>query len=365
MLFAPVPITPTKPLTPSHIKGLLWADVISRATAVLADVDHLHSHTVAVANAQTLGFWAHLDAHHPGLDFSGLDEEHIGSLYVEFQRRRDGGAFGDLSAYHEAVARDGWLHPASSRVLDLWTRRWAELGMRDPGLTARRPPPATADEVLDLLARRGLCIDHRPSGGPVYLDATRHGLPLRQIMSAGRHANYLLGLLRELAPLVGSYDSVVLACDREAVPDYTLLAKVLTDLGAAVTLVGIGRVRLGGDLKSSRHGGWEGRTAAHLAEEFLPRVGPAIYRLGVRLYYIAVLGQGDREPFRPQLLWRCMARAKRLLDRPATGTGADLPEFLARHARPHPHVDPYRLTTALLTRNRPAPGRELLEKVLI
>ncbi|RKN71609.1 hypothetical protein D7231_16530 [Streptomyces klenkii] len=369
VLFAPVPVAPTKPLTLSHIKGLLWADVLRRATGLLHDVDHLHSHTVAHLNGQTLGFWSYLDRVHPGTDYDLLDEEQIGGLYVEFQRRRDAGgpvpAPEDLAARRDAAERHGRLHPAGERVLALWARRFRELGLRDPGLSTRRRPAASLDETVEALTGHGLCVDHRPWRGPVYLDLTARGTALRQIVGADGHPNYLAGTLRELIPLIGAYDRFVLACDRESFADYALLRDVLTALGARVSLVGLGRVRLGGSVRTSRHGGWEGRTAAPLARTFLDRVGPRPYRLGLRLYFIAGLGQGDREPFRTDLLWRCMARAHRLLECSVPAAEHELPELLGRCAHPYGYVHPYRLTTGLLATSRTTTARPLLEEVFL
>ncbi|GAA3097494.1 hypothetical protein ACFQ0X_27755 [Streptomyces rectiviolaceus] len=369
VLIAPVPIAPTKPLTLSHVKGLLWSDVLHRATGLLHSTDHLHSWTVGVDNAQTHGFWAHLDAVYPGMDFSAFDEEKIGGLYVAYQRERESGP-----ALRGPIGGSGTLHPAGARILDLWADRYRELGIPDPGLRVHKPPLITLDALVDLLAERGLCVDHRPWNGPVYLDGTAHGLPLRRLAGADGQANYLAGVLRELVPLIGAYDAFVLPFDTGSLPDYVLVRYVLSRLGARVALVGVGRVRTDGRLtgppRSSRYGGWEGRTAAALAGRFLDVVGPRTYRLGMRLYFIATLGRGDREPYRPELVGRCMTRAARLLARYPGDHDPAAPEpglvpHLRRHARPHPYVDPYRLTTALLARDRAPAGRTLLEEVYV
>ena len=49
VLVAPIPVTPTKPLMPSHVKGVLWIDALCRGTAEIATVDHLYGHTTANA----------------------------------------------------------------------------------------------------------------------------------------------------------------------------------------------------------------------------------------------------------------------------------------------------------------------------
>ena len=54
VLIAPVTVSPTKALTPSHIKGLLWVDVMHRATALVADVTYRYSNTTFNTTRQTL-----------------------------------------------------------------------------------------------------------------------------------------------------------------------------------------------------------------------------------------------------------------------------------------------------------------------
>jgi hypothetical protein len=370
VLFAPVPLAPTKPLTLSHVKGLLWSDVMHRATGLLHKVDLLYSWTVGVVNTQCLGFWAYLDETRPGMDFGACEEEDIGALYVTYQRQRSPGDAPGLSAQRAAAEGAGPVHPACARILDLWAERLRELGIADPGLRARRQPPMSLDALVALLTERGLCVDHSPWRGPVYLDGTERGLPLRPLVGADGSPNYLAGVLRELVPLIGAYDDFVLTCDRDSFPDYVLLRQVLNRLGARVSLFGFGRVRTGGgngaagQPLTTRHGGWQGLTAMALAREFLDLVGPEVYRLGLRLYFIATLGRGDRESHRPELVWRCMARAASLLRR-AAGAEAATPLLLHRHARPHAYVDPYRLTTALLTRGRTVADASLLDEVYI
>lgn len=358
VLFAPVPVAPTKPLTLSHVKGLLWSDLVHRATGLLHHVDLLHSWTVGVRNAQTLGFWNHLDRTRPGADYSTCDEEEIGALYVEYQRTRTAG---DVSA------SDGALHPAGARILELWATRLRDMGIAEGGLRTPTEPPIGLDGLVAMLVDLRLAVDHRRWGGPVHLDATRAGMPLRLLVAADGTANYLASVLRELVPRVRAYDDVVLACDRDSLPDYIVVRHVLERLGARVGLIGLGRVRTAGTrgrIPSSRHGGWQGLTAADLAERYLDRVGPAVYRLGLRLYFTGTLGHGDGRPHRPDLLDRCMGRAARVLKE--QGPRADTADALRAHARPHAYVDPYRLTTALLAQHRKAGAdSNLLDEVYL
>ncbi|WP_235502637.1 MULTISPECIES: hypothetical protein [unclassified Kitasatospora] len=366
VLLAPITITPSKPLTPSHLKGLLWTDVMYRATRPLAEVRYRYSHTTYHPTEQTLGFWEFLDRTQGDAAYQDLTEQEIGDHYVAFRAAGERAAARSLRPYADAVEQ-GWVHPASARILELWSEQYRALGLHDPGLRAHQPPGLGLDEMLDGLAARGLCLDHRRIGGPVHLDLTRHGLPLRQIVTADGRPNYLACALRELVPLAGDFDEIVLLYDPELDPDYQLLERILADLGPTVRRVPVGRVPIDGSIRSARHGGWGHHHAGPLLTAALAEYdGPAV-RLGMRLYFIAVLGPGQEQSFRPELLRQCLGRAQRLL---ATGESGQLGTpalagLLGRHRRDHTYVDPYRLTTSLLGKRAPAPSPELLTEVFV
>jgi hypothetical protein len=362
VLLAPVTITPTKPLTFSHLKGLLWTDVMYRATAQLADVTYRYSHTTYHRTEQTLGFWEYLDRTFGDIDYAGRTEEEIGEFYVRYRASGDRPSAAALQPYTDAVEQQGWTHPVTSRVLDLWSAHYRRLGMHDPGLREHQPPGLGLDEMVDRLTDMAMCLDLREHGGPVYLDATRYGQPLRQIIAADGRPNYLACALRELIALAPDYDEVVLLYDPGLEPDYMLLQRVLNNLGPTVRRVAVGRVPVAGDIRPARHGGWRGNTAGALITNSLADHDPDTLRLGVRLYFIAVLGQGQRHSFRADLLSNCLTRARRLLAG-QEDTGEQLSGVVAPHRRDHVYVDPYRLTSALLARHRPRPGTRLLSAV--
>ncbi|KJE21075.1 hypothetical protein FF36_04580 [Frankia torreyi] len=389
VLLAPVTVTPTKPLTPSHLKGLLWTDVMYRATTEVADVTFRASPTAYHLTEQVLGFWEYLDRVHGDIDYAERDDSEIGQLYVDFRAGGGPVAADAVRPYAQAADEVGWVHPASARLLELWRGQYARMGLHDPGLTRHQPPGYRLEEALDRLAARGLCLDLRTDGGPVYLDATRFGMPLRPIVSRDGRPNYLACALRDLLPLVGSFDEVVLLHDPELDADYRLLQRVLSaagrDDGPVIRRVAVGRVPLEGRIRSARHGDWAGRSGSALLDSFAD-VDSAALRLGLRLYFIAVLGPGDRQSFRPDLLASTVARAARLGSpgpRPAPASAdqadpassdasarrgpddaSDIAEFVG-HFRGigHLHVDPYRLTTRLLARRRPAVPAGLLRAV--
>ncbi|MFD0688729.1 hypothetical protein [Actinomadura fibrosa] len=363
VLLAPVTVTPTKPLSPSHLKGLLWTDVMYRATAHLGQVTYRCSQTALHLTEQTLGFWEYLDRVLGDTGYRDRSEQDIGELYVRYREEGRDVPAEALRPYAEAAERYGWVHPASRRVLELWTAHYARLGMHDPGLTLHQPPGFTLEEMLAWLDARGLCLDLRGSGGPVYLDPTRHGMPLRRLVSPDGRPNLLACALRDLLPLAASHDEVVLLHDTDLEPDYRLLARVLAHAGPQVRRVALGRVPIDGRVRTARQGDWRGRSAGDLLDALgtppTPR-GEALLRLAMRLYFIGSLGPGGRRSFQLEELRSRVGRAGRLLDAPPGDD--DVAGFLARH-REGLHVDPYRLTAGLLARHRPVPAGALVPAV--
>ncbi|MFC8451554.1 hypothetical protein [Kitasatospora sp. NPDC057223] len=364
VLLAPITVTPSKPLTPSHLKGLLWTDVMYRATQPLAHVTYRYSHTTYHPTEQTLGFWEYLDRTQGDTDYADLSEEQIGAHYVAFRAETDRPPAHHLQPYHDAVEQ-GWVHPASARILRLWAGHYRSLGLHDPGLQAHQPPGLALDEAFATLRAHGMCLDQRPFGGPVHLDLTRHGLPLRQIVTRDGRPNYLACALRELIPLARDFDEIVLLYDPELDPDYQLLERVLTALGPTVRRIPVGRVPIDGRIRSARHGGDPGHHAAALLTAAHADHDADAVRLGMRLYFIAVLGPGQQQSFRPDLLRQCLGRAQRLLAAAAPADPAHLAGLLGGHRRDHTYVDPYRLTSALLGKRRAAPARDLLTEVFV
>jgi hypothetical protein len=362
VLVAPVTITPTKPLSPSHLKGLFWTDVLVRASGMLADVTYRYSHTTYHPCEQTLGFWEYLDRVEGDRDYSACTEEEIGELYVRFRAVAERPSFAACRPYLDAVEGHGWTHPASARVLELWSDHYVRLGLRDPGLLERQPPGLTLDEAIDRIRAMGMCLDLRDINGPVYLDATREGLPLRMIVASDGRPNYLACALRELLALAPAYDDVVLLYDKGLESDYLLLSRVLSRLGASTHRVALGRVPIGGLIRSGRDGDWRGHHAGALLAGLAGHDEDAV-RLGLRLYFIAMLGPGDQTSFRLDLIERWVRRAQRMLTADP-GPAAQTPiGYLAREWGSEPFVDPYRLASTLLTKHRANPGPRLLRTV--
>lgn len=362
VLIAPVTVTPTKALTPSHLKGLFWVDVMYRATSLTAETTYRYSNTAYNTTMQTLGYWEFLDRTLGDIDYSAYREEELGELYVRYQAEEQRVPFAALRPYLRAVEDTGWIHQASARLLSLWAAYYRRLGLYDPGLTEVQPSPMGLEEMIDHLAARDLALDNRPTAGPVYVDATRSGLPLRQIITRDGQPNYLTSALRELVPLVEDYDEIVLVHDRELTADYVLLQRVLGALGGNAVRVTVDRVPIDGVVRSSRHGGWQGHTLPAL----LAACGdtePEVLRLGMRLYFIAMLGKGQGQSLRMDLLRQSLNKARRLLAADSPRLAAGFAAYLGRFRRDTVHVDPYRLTSALLTKHNKPPVKEMIEQV--
>ncbi|WP_217239259.1 hypothetical protein [Streptomyces sp. AC555_RSS877] len=350
LVVAPVTITPTKPLTPTHIKGLIWTDLIAKATAHVTGVRLVWNNRMAAITVQSTAFWRYLDLTEPEKDWSSETEQGIGERYVRFHSERRESDPRALERYLGRADEDGWIHPAGCRMLQLWRAQLDLLGIGDLGLADDRPLAMSAASLIDALAAHGLLIDHRRYGGPVHLDGSRWGMPLRQLISGDGLPNYLLPILRELIPLVRPARAFLLIHDDGLTADYLLLARVLTTFGADVTRLAISRVPVNGAALSSRYGGWQGVTLTDLSSS-PGTASRAAYRLGMRMYFAGTLHRDSAQSFRMPLLRRCVGRAARLLVQAPAGSdgapGARLTAELSRLQAQQGYVDPYRLMSSL------------------
>jgi hypothetical protein len=365
LVVAPVTITPTKPLTPTHVKGLLWADVLMKATASVAAARLVWNPRMSHLTTQTTAFWRHLDEVEPNTDWSAETQLRIGERYVRFHADRSQVDPRKLDSYFARVDEDGWIHPAGRRMLELWRGELDLLGVPDPGLTVDCPLATTTATTLAALAERGMTVDHRRFGGPVYLDGVRWGMPIRQLVGIDGHPNYLLPILRELIPMIRPHRTFLLLFDDGLMSDYLLIERVLTEFGATVARLPLSRVPVDGSARSSRHGGWMGSTLGDL----MASCGTselAAYRLGMRLYFVGMLDRRSPQSFRMDLLHRCISRAARILKRSHSQEGAATAPNLRSLRSMVPtdggYIDPYRLTVSMLGRD-PSPLSPMLRAI--
>jgi hypothetical protein len=128
--------------------------------------------------------------------------------------------------------------------------------------------------------------------------------------------------------------------------------------------VPIGRVPIGGRIQSARHGDWHGHTVGSLLADAAEYEAPVV-RLGLRLYFIATLGRGPEQSYRDELLRQSYRRARRQLSAASPRSVEELPGRIGRHRHDQVCVDPYRLTSSLLARHRPALATDLLSAVFV
>ncbi|QXJ22255.1 hypothetical protein AGRA3207_003230 [Actinomadura graeca] len=346
---------------PTHAKGFLWVDVLYRATRSLRDVTFLWNTRSACLTGQTMRYWEYLDRTFGDIDFSRHSAQDLGGLYVK-AHTEPRPPFAALRPYAERAER-GWIHPASLRILRTWAEQLDLLHVTDPGFFLDRPYRLTSDELIAMLADRGLCLDHRRYGGPAYLDGTRWGMPLRMVVGEDGHANYLLMVLRDLVPEIAGHDRVLLVHDEGIGPDYALVERILRHLGAATSRLALGRVPVPGVAGTSKAGGWAGTALDELSALCLRHVDPDVYRLGMRLYFIATSQRQAGVPLDLRLLRRAMGRASALLTRADGGTGPA--EELRPHLTPSGWVSPYALTCRILEKGGRRPSRLLLDDVFL
>ncbi len=371
VLLAPVTVTPTKPLSPSHLKGLLWADVLFRATRLVSDIRFRYRPAAYHVTEQTLGFWVFLDSHLGDVDYQEMSETDIGDLYVRFRAQDGRPPDARLRQYQEAVEESGFVHPCAERILSIWKGQYAILGMYDPGLSAPAGPRLEVADLIERLDDVAMCLDLRRIGGAVYADASRYGMPLRQLVDETGRPNYLACALRELLALCEGHDQILLMHDPELTADYVLLARVVHEVsGVEVHRLGVGRVPIDGRIGSARSGNWKDFDAANLLRRVTDQHGTDEVRLGCRLYFLATLGAESKQSFDWDALLHCVRRAERLLARAPEDhggpDGAALAAEVARHrdlSGTAGWIDPYRLTARLLARHQPPLAAALLRAV--
>jgi hypothetical protein len=152
------------------------------------------------------------------------------------------------------------------------------------------------------------------------------------------------------------FERVLLLSDEDLSADYVVLERVLSRAGARASRLGLGRVPIDGAVRSSREGGWQDHLFDRFVDRYLAARGADVFRLGMRLYFIAGLGRTAARSLRLEDLDGAMDRAARLLERtPPSRDPERLEAVLRAHLAPHGNVDPYRLTS-LLFANRPHPA---------
>lgn len=324
-LYAPVGITPTKPLTPSHLKGALQLDFMHRFEGLFSPGDIWHNRRPWDISLQTIRFWDYLDREYAGTDFGAMDEGAIGALYIECHRNGALPTADRVAAYAHRIESEGYVHAASRRILALWGEVFATLGLARDALFHSAPFGFDQDEVLSRLRADDMLLDQRGFGGGVYLDLTDEARPLRVLISEHGLPNYLLAILRDLLDGARRYDEVCLYHDANIQRDYEALVRVFERLGMRCRRVGFARVPIEGQVLSAKQGGWEHYTGARLLERVAGGASAPEIRLGFRLYFLHALGLRQPDNYSDAGLADALEHARRLLaaHEPAAPTEAD------------------------------------------
>jgi hypothetical protein len=324
-LYAPVGITPTKPLTPSHLKGVLQLDFMQRFEGLFTPGTIWHNRRPWDISLQTIRFWDYLDREHSGIDFSTMGEGDIGALYIDCHRTNALPAADRVAAYASRIEAEGYVHAASHRILALWGEVFATLGLAPDALFHSVPFGLDQETVLERLLAHDIVLDQRHFGGAIYLDLTDEGRPLRLLVSEHGLSNYLLAILRDLLACAPHHDHVCLYHDANIQRDYEALARVIERLGVRCRRVAFTRVPIDGQVLSAKQGGWEQYTGARLLKRVAGGASGAEIRLGFRLYFLHALGLREPSSYSDEGLSACLERARRMLAvyEPARLTTAD------------------------------------------
>ena len=313
-VYFPVGITPTKPLTPTHVRGLLHLDGLVRLHRRLGPARVAHNRRLWDLSQQTLQFWHWLDTHHAGTDFQGLSDDQVGHLYLQCAKSGHKVPSDELLALWRRTHDEGHVHPASQALLKHWLPQLDHIGVDAGTLLAEHTPAATEGELLDTLASLGLLIDQRGVGGGVYVDMTFHGFGLRQIVSEDGVPNYMHGLLREAIHLPRQGAARMnLFCDGSVERDFMLIQRVLEGLGSRVTRISFPRVLMDGQPLSYRQdGGFY--TLSSMLERDAGRHTRREMRLALRLLFLQMHGIKRAFDFRWDALDRACALARRVIE---------------------------------------------------
>lgn len=355
-LYAPVGITPTKPLTPSHLKGVLLLDFMQRFEGQFTPGTIWHNRRPWDISLQTIRFWDYLDREHSGVDFSTMGEGDIGALYIDCHRTGGLPSADRVAAYAGRIETEGYVHAASHRILELWGEVFATLGLAQDALFHSAPFGLDQEAVLAILRAHDIVLDQRSFGGGIYLDLTDEARPLRVLMSEDGLPNYILAILRDLLASASRYDNVCLYHDANIQRDYEALARVLERLGIRCRRIGFTRVPIDGQVLSAKHGGWEQYTGARLLQRVASGASEAEIRLGFRLYFLHALGLRQPDSYSDAGLADCLERARRLLavHEPAPPTTADrtaLEKLMKRDGSANVYA-----ALAVLDQKKAAPG---------
>lgn len=311
--YFPVGITPTKPLTSTHVRGLLHLDALVRLHKKVHAVSLAHNRRLWDLSQQTLGFWDYLNqVKGDELDVDKTSENEIGLLYLEYARSGYQASTSRLSALWGAVRDDGYVHPLSAALLRYWIPQLEFIGVDSHSLLHGASPASSIDELTAELKYCDMLLDHRSMGGALYVDQTAYGVAPRTLISAEGLPNYLLGLLCDALHIARSGNPIFLFHDSSVERDFIIIEKFLIARGSCVKRINFPRVTIEGKPLSFREGG-----GLYTLSEILMRYKNGFdrreIRLALRIFFLHRQGIKKAFDFDWSALDQCMDQAKEVI----------------------------------------------------
>lgn len=284
----PIHIASTKPLTPTHVRHLLYVDCLYRGLkAKGADVVYPYNRLRMDVTPQVLKLEQYIESK----QLSVTNAEEVGGAYVQMTNEGYALSQGRISEMRKEREESLSGNSYYKSILPEWVEQHNFLRMHDPGLTQAEPFKLSLEGVIEKLKGISMILDSRKQGENVYIDLTDEGIKLRHLCSSVlSDYNYLGTMLRELLALRKEGDVFVFIFDDELLGDFFILQRVLEKLGHKVYKIQTNRILLEGKALSSRHGGWEkyslGRVLAFLQDKGYTQDEIA---LGLRFYYLGFI----------------------------------------------------------------------------
>lgn len=366
-VYFPIGITPTKPLTPTHVRGLLHIDGLVRIHRRIEPVLLAHNRRLWDLSQQTLGFWDYLDLNGADLDFCALGDVGIGAWYRRYAQSQH---VPDRARYRSLLDRvrdEGYVHPASAAILRSWSAQVAGLGLDAGVLLVHRAPACEPDVLLAALQAHNMLLDQREFGGGAYLDQTALGGPLRPLLSEDGIPNYLLGLCQEIYALAQHHAHINLFFDTSVERDFMCLHRFIESLGRSCTRVIFPRVTTAGLALSYRQS--DGRlTLGTILARYAGQYSERELGLALRLYFLQQSGIRQSFDFAWAGLDAACVSAQAVLDEVDAVALADCdddPQFWLQFKKNDGTVNLYRCLSSLLSRRMPKPQKAMIVRALI
>tara|TARA_R110002073_G_scaffold45053_2_gene124647 strand:+ start:65200 stop:66303 length:1104 start_codon:yes stop_codon:yes gene_type:complete len=365
VLYAPVGITPTKPLTASHLRGVLLVDAMQKIRSRIDDVTVWHNRRPWDISLQTTQFWGYLDTHFPDHDYSSETDISLGMKYVRASAASFEASAEMLQGYTSGVDSSGYLHPSAQRMLTIWRDVFSSISV-DPDIITRSDAfEDSAENVMGRLDKLGILLDQRGQGGCGYIDLTDEGLPLRKIVDADGSANYIVAILRDIWMRAQSFDKTFLVYDSSVERDYILLERVLRLTGVECQRCPFKRVPVNGAVLSSREGGWKGTTAGELLVK-LREFSVAAISLGLRMYFLYQLGLRNPTGFDAAQLHRQVEASEKLIGELGNYCNVEMPlAFWQQFRTRSDDIDIYRVLSMIAGKKVSAAEKSALVGCLI